>query len=239
MTVIQFPRYEQHSTMPKTDPRDIPLYNLSEAARWVGVPASTLRKWMYGRTYETAGGQVRRSLALFSPADPRAQRLSFANIAEAHILDATRKHRIPMADVRVAIDLVLKDHETSHPLLTGRFYRQGKRLFVEYLSEKIAASRPIEGQRPLGDLLDAYLERIQRDDKDDPISFFPMRYNESRRVVLDFNIAAGQPVIAGTGILVEFIRGLQKAGTSIPDIARNYELDEFTVAEALKYLEAA
>ncbi|MGC4084755.1 MAG: DUF433 domain-containing protein [Vicinamibacterales bacterium] len=205
-------------SMKKPDPREIPLYNLTEAARWVGVPPSTLRKWMYGRTYPAAG-TVRRSEPLFQPADPERGRLSFANIAEAHILDATRKHRIPMADVRAAIDLVLSERRSEHPLLTGRFFRYGKRLFVEYLNEKVAAYAPNVGQRPLGDLLDRYLERIERDNKDRPIALFPMRYNESRRVVLDFNVSGGQPVVAGTGILVEHLRDLQKAGVSIDKIA--------------------
>lgn len=222
----------------RADPQDIPLYRLAEAARWVGVPPSTLHKWMYGRDYLTAAGR-RHSEALIKPADYDGGRLSFANIAEAHILDATRKHRIPMADVRAAIDLVLKEHKSPHPLLTGRFYRSGKKLFVEYLSEKVAAYAPAVGQRPLGDLLDAYLQRIKRDEQDRPIELFPMRYNDSKRVVLDFNVAGGQPTVAGTGILVEFLRDLNKAGTSIPKIATEYQLDEFTVAEAINYIVAA
>lgn len=239
MAIVLFDNYRNTKRgMAKIDPRDIPLYRLSEAARWVGVPPSTLRKWMYGREYP-AGGATRYSAPLITPADPDNGRLSFANIAEVHILDATRKHQIPMADVRAAIDLVLREERSPHPLLTGRFYRSGKRLFVEYLSEKIAAYAPAVGQRPLGDLLEDYLERIERDSRDRVMQLFPMRYNDSRRVALDFNIAAGQPVVAGTGILVEFLRDLQKVGTSIPKIASQYNLDEFTVAEAINYIVAA
>jgi uncharacterized protein (DUF433 family) len=219
------------------DPREAPLYNLTEAARWVGVPASTLRKWVYGREYR-AGGKDQWSNRLIVPADEKRGLLSFANIAEAHILDATRKHRIPMADIRAGIDLVLREQDSRHPLLTGRFLRTGKRLFVEFLSEKIAASRPIEGQRALGDLLDAYLERIQRDEGENPIAFFPMRGNDNRHVILDFNIAGGQPVVAGTGILIEYLRDLKKAGTSIPKIAKQYGLEESTVAEAIQFIAA-
>lgn len=240
MAVVVFRMGREHQRrMARTiDPREIPLYRLAEAARWVGVPPSTLHKWMYGRDFPKKSGRG-HSEPLIIPADYDSCRLSFANIAEAHILDATRKHRIPMADVRAAIDLVLKEHSTPHPLLTGRFYRYGKKLFVEYLNEKVAAYAPAVGQRPLGDLLDTYLQRIKRDDQDRPIMLFPMRYNDSERVVLDFNVAGGQPTVAGTGILVEHLRDLNKGGSSIPRIASQYHLDEFTVAEAINFIVAA
>jgi uncharacterized protein (DUF433 family) len=240
MLLVQFVRRVKLNAMKKKLlPQDVPIYRLAQVARWVGVPAATMHHWAYGRNYH-AGGRVKRSAALFTPADGERGLLSFDNIAEAHILDAARKARIAMVDVRAAIDVVLQDYPSAsaHPLLTGHFYRHGKKLFVQSLRGKVATSRPIEGQVVLADLLDDYLERIQRDDQGRPIRLFPMRYNESQRVMLDFNVAGGQPVIAGTGILVEFIRDLKKAGTSIPDIARNYGLDEFTVAEAINYIAA-
>lgn len=223
--------------MSKSDPTDIPLYSAREAARFVGVPPSTLQKWLRGREYP-AGGTIKWSKPLITPANPKTGELSFANLAEAHILDATRKARIPMADVRAAIDMLQSEHSYKHPLLSGRFYKIGKRMFVEYLNQIVSASRPTEGQPQLGDLLEQYLERITRDENDRPIRLFPMRYNESKRVVLNFDIAAGQPVVTGTGILVEFLNDLHQAGTSIPKIARQYDLDEFTVAEAIHYIAA-
>ena len=219
-------------------PQDIPLYNLSEISRWVGVPPATIRSWAFGRKY-WADGREKLFQPLFKIADPTGRRLSFSNIAEAHILAATRRNEIAMADVRAAIDMLqADDRHADHPLLTGKFFRNGKRLFVEFLNEKIAASKPIQGQRPLGDLLDAYLERIVRDDRDHPVRLFPMPKNDNRSVMLDFTIAGGQPVVVGTGILVEFLRARKNSGESIKSIAEDYGLSAHRVAEAINYLAA-
>src|ERR1700730_8781818 len=146
MTIITFSaRRTDTKSMKRSDPLEIPLYGLGEAARWAGVPVSTLRKWVYGRDYPAAGGK-RRSLPLIIPADERAGLLSFANIAEAHILEATRKFNIPRADIRAAIDLWSTSDPSPHPLLTGKFLRLGKTVIVEFLNEKVSASRPREGQ---------------------------------------------------------------------------------------------
>jgi len=238
MTIIAFRALRSDTKLMKRhDPLDVPLYGLAEVARWVGVPVSTLRKWVYGRDYPAAGGK-RRSHPLITPADVRAGLLSFANIAEAHILEATRQFHIPRADVRAAIDLWSKTDPSPHPLLTGKFHRFGKDIVVEFLNEKVSASRPHEGQPMLGDIFDAYLERIQRDESERILRFFPMRRNEHKRVMMDFDISGGQPVMTGTGVLVEVLFERKKAGESTRVIASDYGLSRRAVDEAIEYIAA-
>lgn len=252
MAILAFrPRQTMRKrSKPTVRPYDVPLYRLLEGARFVGIAPSTLRKWIYGRDYP-AGGAQRFSRPVIQPADPTTGRLSFANLLEVHILEATRKNHITLPDVRYAVDTIRRDDPTErHPLLTGRFYRHGKKLFVDSLHEKIAASRPHEGQRPLPDILDQvleqigrdldfYLDRISRDDNDEnPYELFPVRRNENKVVVVNFEIAGGQPVVAGTGIQIEFLRDLKRSGLSIPQIAEQYRLQSHVVAEAIDYLAA-
>ena len=219
----------------------MPLYSLSEVARFVGLPDTTLNKWVNGREYQ-AGGQWRRSKPLIVPAS-RAKSghavLSFANLTAAHILDATRRLRIPMADVRAAIDAVkASDPSARHPLITGNFLHVGKRIFVRHLEDTIAMSKPIEGQPVLGDLLDTYLERIGRDAAQQPVRLFPMRRNENQAVMVDFFVASGQPVLRGTGIIAEFVVQRFKTGENTRDIADDYGIDEQIVSDAIRYLVA-
>lgn len=253
MAVIAFGRSTMRKRSNTSRPRrpyDVPLYRLREAARFVGIAPSTLQKWVHGRDYH-AGGAQRFSHPVIQPADGETGRLSFANLLEAHILEATRKDGITLPDVRYAIRVIQQeDPRERHPLLTGKFYRHGKRLFVESLHEKIAASRPHEGQRPLGDLLDSvveqvgrdldfYLDRIARDDNDEnPYEVIPVRANENKIVAVNFEIAGGQPVIAGTAIQIEFLRDLNRSGMTVPDIASQYQLTSKVVAEAIEYLAA-
>lgn len=250
MAILAFVRKPMSKRQrPVVRPYDVPLYRLREAARFVGIAPSTLQKWIHGRDYH-AGGSRRFSGPVIEIADPDMGRLSFANLIEAHILEVTRKGEITLPDVRYAIDTIRRDDPSEqHPLLTGRFFRSGKKLFVESLHEKIAASRPYQGQRPLphiideiaeqiGRDLDFYLSRIDRDENEDPFQVFPVRRNEHNVVLVNFEIAGGQPVVAGTGIQIEFLRDLQRSGMSIPDIAGQYKLKSQVVAEAIEYLAA-
>jgi len=221
------------------DPREAPLYSLSEAAFFVGIPATTLQKWVYGRDY-AAKGEIRHSPRVIVPADAKRGLLSFANLAEAHVLESIRKHRFSLSEIRDAVDEIRRQFpsEQKHPLLSGDFFRYGKGLFIKTLNETISVSRPTQGQPTLGDLLDTYLDRITRDDRDRPVRLFPMRRNERSAVMVDLFIASGQPVITDTGILAEFLYERHKTGESIAEIATDYGLDERIVADAIRYIAA-
>ena len=65
-----------------------------------------------------------------------------------------------------------------------------------------------------------------------------MQRNEHRRVMMDFNIAGGQPVVSGTGILVEFLHERRRAGESIQAIASDYGLSRRAVEEAFRNIAA-
>jgi hypothetical protein len=65
----------------RQDPRELPLYEVPEAARFVGVSPAALAEWMRP---VSNGGQS--AVPLLHLTDPSSGRLSFANLAEAHIL---------------------------------------------------------------------------------------------------------------------------------------------------------
>lgn len=219
------------------DPVELPFYHLATAARWVGVPSSTLQKWVYGRDY-IAAGRTKRWASLIDIADAERGLLSFANIAEAHILASTRGFRISFADIRAAIDMVLEEQpDARHPLLTGKFFRRGRTILVERMEEKIVASPPRQGQRFLSNF-DAHVERIEIK-RGHYIRLFPVRRNANKIVALNSDVAGGRPIIAGTGILVEYVQDLRKAGMSPKKIAEQYELDEMTIVQAIQYISPA
>jgi uncharacterized protein (DUF433 family) len=218
------------------DPREVPMYEVAVAASYVGIPASTLRTWVFGRPFPVAD-RLHWSDRLIEPADEKRRLLSFANLAEAHILQATREHRIPVKKVRTALDY-LRDQAPGirHPLLTEDFYAFQKDLFIKRLQEIVNVGRG--GQLAL-DFLDSYLERLVRDESGLPFRFFPMRQNRDRHVMVDMHISSGQPVLAETGILAEILHGRNIAGESAEEIARDYGLDERSVIDAIRYIAAA
>ena len=227
----------QTFTRKTTDPVEVPFYHLATAARWVGVPSATLQKWIHGRDY-IASGRTKHWAPLIQIADAERSLLSFANIAEAHILASTRGFRISFGDIRAAIDMVLEEQPTSkHPLLTGKFFRRGRTILVERMTEKVVASPPRQGQRFLANF-DAHVERIEIK-QGHYIRLFPLRRNANKIVVLNSDVAGGRPIIAGTGILVEYVQDLRKAGMSARKIAEQYDLDEMTVVQAIEYISPA
>src|SRR5262245_54376640 len=87
--------------MAALDPREVPMYWLSDIAVFTGVPESTLKRWT---------GQITGVRPLIQPPPDEWQqrtseaRLSFSNLLEAHILDAVRKANIPTARVRRGLE---------------------------------------------------------------------------------------------------------------------------------------
>ncbi|GAA6620667.1 hypothetical protein [Scytonema sp. NUACC26] len=78
------------------DPRDIPSYSISDAARYLRIPRGTIRAWTVGRRYRITSGSN-----FFKPLIPihnrRPRLLSFTNLIEVHVLRAIRKqHKIDL-----------------------------------------------------------------------------------------------------------------------------------------------
>jgi uncharacterized protein (DUF433 family) len=232
----QNPRMQRMSIedMAGLDPREVPMYWLSDVALFTGIPASTLKRWT---------GQVSRMRPVIQPPADHLQqrnreaRLSFANMLEAHILDATRKRDIPISRVRRGLDYLREAHpESKHPLLSHTFYSApGTRdMFIRTLSgEPVNVSR--HGQHALGEILEQHLQRIEWDQVG-PIRLMPMR---SERIMLDLNISGGQPVLKGTGILAGILAGRWHAGDSYEDLALGYALPLDDVREAIRYIDVA
>ena len=219
---------------PSIDVRELPIYSVTEAAFYIGIPVSTLRAWTRGRRYKV-GKKVHWFRPLIQPADPATGRLSFANVAEAHVLQATRERSVPLSGVRDSLEYLRQQVDSAHPLITQEFFTHQKELFIKQL-RIVNVSR--FGQLAL-DFLDPYLDRLVRDKSGLPFRLFPMRANPERRVMLDLNIASGQPVLTGTGILAEVLYGRFKAGESTIELAADYGVDERTIEDAVRYVEAA
>lgn len=73
------------------DPRTIPSYSTGDAARYLKIPASTIRAWTVGRKYPVVDGQ-KQFRPLIETTEKQPLRLSFINLIEVHILRAIRQH---------------------------------------------------------------------------------------------------------------------------------------------------
>lgn len=218
------------------DPRDVPLYPVREAAHYLRLPESTLRSWVYGRTYPKSGGT-----GVFEPIialpEPDEKALSFHNLVEAHVLrGARREHGVPLQNVRRAIDYVEERLEIERPLAHANFETDGLDLFVEEMGRLVNASS--RQQHLLGDAIRAHLKRIERDA--DGIASRLYLFTRERGldqpqvVVADPRVAFGRPVVKGTGIPITILLERWLAGESVEDLAEDYGLDRDVVEEAIR-----
>jgi uncharacterized protein (DUF433 family) len=223
------------------DPRLLPAYPVAEAAQYLRMPEATLRSWVVGRRYPTAGS-VTRSRPLIHLDDPERRCLSFINLVEAHVLAAIRRrHGVKLPKVRRALDYVQRKFEIKRPLVDTSFQTDGLDLFVERYGQMINVAR--EGQQAMKAIVSLYLLRVERDPGGMPIRLYPFtRESESERapqeapklVVMSAAVSFGRPVIAGTGIPVSSIYERYKAGDSVAELAQDFRLETSEVEKAIR-----
>lgn len=220
------------------DKREVPIYTYADAAYYLGIKVATLRSWVIGRSYRTSAGP-RFFEPLIKAADARNGFLSFDNLAEAHILAATRyKHHVPLPNVRNAIVHLQKAYPSQRPLLSKEFYTDGLDLFIKNMTDTENISK--QGQLGLKPVLDLFLHRIEFDEEFRPKKVWPLvkGLSESDKVIsMVFGVSAGRPTVDGTGVPVAMIWQRHKAGEDIEDLADDYEIDVPRVMKAIEYIE--
>jgi uncharacterized protein (DUF433 family) len=218
------------------DPRNIPTYAISEVARYLRIPAGTVRSWVAGRRYKTRQGSQHFQPLILTP-DQKPRLLSFTNLIEVHVLRAIRKdHQIQLDKVRAALDYIESELQVNHPLAHSQFRTDGVNLFTEHYGTLINASQ--SGQILLKDALNAHLARIEPDDSGLAIKLYPFTRSQGtispRLVVIDPRIAFGRLVIAGTGIPTHIVAERYQAGDSIDDLADDYNCRHDIIEEAIR-----
>jgi len=224
--------------------REMPAYGIVEAAHYLGIPKATLRSWVMGRYYPTARGK-RFFRTIIELADKDQRLLSFENLIEAHVLDAIRRaHGVPFGRVRKSVEYVKNKLGSKHPLAEQKFVTDGVDLFVEAFGQLVNISR--EGQLAIKDLIESYLQRVERDRIGAPIRLYPFtrerKPDEPRIIVIDPSISFGRPVLVGTGIATTIIAQRYKAGESIEELAQDYGRSISDIEEAIRcelWLDAA
>ncbi len=219
------------------DIRELPLYSLAEVAYFLGIPKPTLHRW----TRRGYNKRMELIEPLIVPADREAALFSFYNLSEAHILSVTtRVHKLKLKRVRYAMKELqaLALSNQRHPLLSREFYTDGRDLFVKTIEKRTKLTINISqfGQLGLREVLDSYLERIERDAEFNPTKVYPVR-QPGKIVSMIPAVSSGRPVIDTTGIPVAAIWNRYHAGDSVELIADDYEIPESQIEGAIAYIE--
>ncbi len=221
------------------DPREIPIYSVAQAAKYIRMPGATLRTWVYGRHYERKNGK-----AYFMPpiqlSDPGSKSLSFWNLIEAHVLKSLRvEHGVSMEHVRRALDYAENELELDNLLRRQELRTTGGDIFVHKYGELINASQ--SGQLAMQKMLEDSLRSVEWDEDLLATRYLPSlpRGESPGRIVIDPQISFGRPVIQPGGISTAVIVARVDAGEDLEQIADDYDLDLKAIEEAVVYERAA
>lgn len=216
--------------------REMPLYSAAEAARYLRLPASTVRAWSFGQGYRVKEGR-RQFKPVISIADAKARRLSFLNLVELLVLAAIRKkHNVELKQVRSAMEFLRKKFPSAHPLAEHQFQTNGIDLFVEKYGQLLNISR--DGQVAMKEVIQQYLKLVKRDASGVPFKLHLPRRADAPEplaaVVIDPERGYGRPVLDGRGIRTEVVIERFEAGESIASLADDYGLTAPVIEDILR-----
>jgi uncharacterized protein (DUF433 family) len=226
---------------PSPDIRDQPSYGVAEAARYLRLPAATLRSWLIGRHYPK--GEARGTFhPLIKPASTEPLQLSFYNLIEAHVLRALRTdHGVAVAELRKAIAYAAKKERIQRLLLSQELRTHAGQIFLDRYVELINLSA--SGQLAMRRMFEDHLKRVDWDEWQFPVRLYPYVASTirsgDRPIAIDPNIAFGRPIVRRVGVSTAAIADRIDAGESAAALAEDYELSVEEIEQAVLYSRAA
>jgi uncharacterized protein (DUF433 family) len=221
------------------DPREMPIYGITQASEYIKIPVNTLRSWIRGRKYRIDNGEMRFSAPVINLPEDEFPMLSFINLIEVHVLKGIRKvENIPFYKVRDTLAYIETQFQSEHPLADHHFKTDGVDLFIEHLGQLITVSK--SGQLAIREVLKTYLRRIDRNPDKTPMRLYPFIHKNSKEdepQVISINplVSFGRPVLVGTGVPTEIVAERFYAGDSLGRLAEDYATTEEKVLDAIRY----
>ncbi|MEA2165160.1 MAG: hypothetical protein QOK37_3287 [Thermoanaerobaculia bacterium] len=220
--------------------RDQPAYTLSEAARYLKLPAATLRSWTLGRSYPTAAKTAHFKPLIRAVNDDPTQ-LSFYNLIEAHVLRSLRvDHGVGIKEMRDAVRYAESSLKIARLLLHKGLCAHAGEVFLDKYGELLNLSR--SGQLAMRRLLAEHLKRVEWDQHSFPIRLYPFVSSgaaSEKPIAIDPFIAFGRPIVLRAGVSTHAIAGRLDAGESVDELAEDYGLTGTEIEEAALYERAA
>ena len=210
-----------------------PLYSAAEAARFLGIPASTLRTWIRGRSFPKAEG-TGYSPPVVQPASEKGiYRLSFNNLIELYVLRALRtRHAVKLHNIRKALDYAESELGIKRLLIHPELRTTGGDLFLERYGDLISLNR--SGQLALKEILKHALERVEWEDELPSRLYLPLPTQPERKsVAIDPRIRYGLPAVRG--VETKVIAARIDAGEPPNYIAEDYGISYEDVIDAIVF----
>lgn len=214
----------------------IGVYSVPEAARLIGMPSQTLRRWVSGFDHLEAGHNSQQS-RLWSPQYAKSdddQFLGFRDLVEARIVKALRLNGIPLQTVRKCLQRARTIIGDEHPFSTRSFKSDGKTLFLEIVQ---GGEEPIlvdlrQGQQAFKTILAQSLSGLEFGDE---VAERWWLLNGKKTIVADPKRSFGHPIIASNGISTACVVEAVLAEGAIERVAQLYEMRVGEINDAIEF----
>lgn len=205
------------------------VLNVSDAARYLGTPRSTLKGWVDGD--EGAPGLVH---ALPQRSNQLTATMPFIALAEAHVLRALRGAGVRPRRIRPALER-LRQEFGEYALVGRELATDGVDVLWDF-SRTTKGEGIIEGstgQRVMREIIQDYLQYVTWADDQYPEQLRLMSF-EPHEVVIDPHRFFGQPFFAKSGVRVADVAGMLKADEDPEVVAHEFGIDLGTVRAAAR-----
>ncbi len=226
----------------------VPRYTVPAAARYLGVPSGTFRRWVDGyrftpshRSVPTVGKPIIHSASL----ERHAPRLAFAGLVEGLVIDALKQAGLSLQALRRITKTLQTDFGdewalASHRLtLSGGQGRSGPEVLWDYASDhgddEVLVALDTN-QRVFADVVRDYLERIVYIDEYAGQIYLPV--TREKLLLVDPYRNFGQPMFGSNATPLSPVLDRLEAGESLRAVARDYGLDVDEVRLAVRHAAA-
>lgn len=239
---LECPPITPHQMAAKTfDQRNQPTYTLAEAARYLRLPAATLRSWVAGRPYPKAEGVGRFQPLIHSPRK-QPPTLSFWNLIEAHVLRSLRTdHGVSLKALRQALSYAERTLDIPRLLLRKELRTDAGKVFLDRYGELVELSA--SGQLAMRQVLEEHLKRVEWDEWQFPVRLYPFLSVEpisaAKPIAIDPKIAFGRPVVIRAGVSTAAIAERIDVRETVEELAADYGLSASEIEQAVLFERAA
>lgn len=214
------------------------IYSIPEAARFTGLEASRVRRWLSGYSF-TSAGQRRSSPPVWAgqlmPVKGR-RAVSFRDLIEMRFVDAFLRAGVSWKTIRDVQDLARREFNLDHPFSTNRFRADGRSLVMSAMNNERHQAGLFDvssRQQLFFDAAEPLREELELNEQDQVCRWWPL--GRQRYVVLDPTRQWGRPLVARSGVPVTLINRARMAGMTAARIAGWYDVLPEEIADAMAF----